>query len=200
MSKSLLIKLSAAVIVVLLATAAYRLLWTAIQPKVKHRLAEVGLTANELAAKGPLPGDVGLYTKELTCAEHLSTPGYYSSLNAAELADGHRSGLYPCATFTGSYDGPNQVFAWRSEDSYQGVSYINNRKPGELYIVGGEYPTLEDPSPAGPYVAKAEATTGKEIWRTYVDNPNASGRWIGNANLNILENGRVVFAWCCAVR
>lgn len=43
--------------------------------------------------------------------------------------------------------------------------------------------------------AKADATTGKQIWRTYVDNPNASGRWIGNANLNILDNGKIVFAW-----
>jgi hypothetical protein len=36
-------------------------------------------------------------------------------------------------------DGPNQVYAWRSETDYPGISYINNRKPGERYIVGGEY-------------------------------------------------------------
>ena len=76
-----------------------------------------------------------------------------------------------------------------------GISYINNRKPGELYIVGGEYPTLEDPNMAGPFVAKADAATGKQIWRTYVDNLNASGHWIGNANLNILDNGNIAFAW-----
>ncbi len=48
---------------------------------------------------------------------------------------------------------------------------------------------------ARPVRRQADATTGKEIWRTYLDNPNASGRWIGNANLNILDNGKIVFAW-----
>lgn len=153
------------------------------------------LTSNEIAAGGPFPGDVALYGRELSCSQSLHTPGYFRSLNGAEISDSERSGRFPCATFTGSFDGPNQVFAWRSADDYVGVSYINNRKPGELYIVGGEYPTPEDPDQAGPYVAKADATTGKQVWRTYMDNPNVSDRWIGNANLNILENGNIAFSW-----
>ena len=103
--------------------------------------------------------------------------------------------MFPCATFTGSYDGPNAVFAFRGLDDYPGISYINNRNPGELFIVGGEYPTKDDPRLLGPYIAKADATTGKQIWRTYLDNANVSGRWIGNANLNILPNGNIAFAW-----
>jgi hypothetical protein len=185
----------AAVAVLLLAGAAYELLWPVILGKIEYRAAEIGLTPNQVAAHGPLPGNVGAYLKELACQQNLPTPGYYSSLNGAEIADAQRSGIYPCATFTGSYDGPNQVFAWKSEDTYQGISYMNNRKPGELIIVGGEFPTVEDPVPAGPFVAKADAATGKQIWRTYVDNPNASGHWIGNANLNILANGNIAFAW-----
>jgi hypothetical protein len=47
----------------------------------------------------------------------------------------------------------------------------------------------------GPYIAKADAATGAQIWRTYVENPNVSGRWIGNANLNILPDGNIAFAW-----
>jgi hypothetical protein len=47
----------------------------------------------------------------------------------------------------------------------------------------------------GPFVAKANATTGEQVWRTYLDNLNASGHWIGNANLNILENGNIALAW-----
>ena len=93
------------------------------------------------------------------------------------------------------FDGPNNVFAFRSVDDYPGISYINNRRPGELYIVGGEYPTKDDPRMVGPYIAKADATTGKQIWRTYLDNLNVSGRWIGNANLNILPDGNIAFAW-----
>jgi outer membrane protein assembly factor BamB len=45
------------------------------------------------------------------------------------------------------------------------------------------------------FYAKADATTGREIWRTYLDNVNVSGHWIAVENLNILPNGNVVFAW-----
>lgn len=157
--------------------------------------ADDAATSNLAAANGPIPGDVTLYARELACQQKISTPGYYSSLNGAEISDAQRSGMFPCATFTGSWDGPNAVFAFRSVDDYPGISYMNNRKPGELYIVGGEYPTRDDPRMVGPYIAKADATTGKQIWRTYLENPNVSGRWIGNANLNILPGGNIAFAW-----
>ncbi|MDG4553078.1 MAG: hypothetical protein P9E24_02340 [Candidatus Competibacter sp.] len=183
------------VILVVLAVVAYRLGGTLIGAKVEQQVAKIGLTPNQVAAHGPLPGDVGLYAKELACQQQIPTPGYYSSLNGAEISDSERSGLFPCATFTGSFDGSNQVYAWKSLDEYPGISYINNRQPGELYIVGGEYPTLDDPNMVGPFVAKADATTGKQIWRTYLDNLNASGHWIGNANLNLLPNGNIAFSW-----
>lgn len=118
---------------------------------------------NMRAANAPLPGDVALYAKERTCAEALETPGYFRSINAAELADAQRRGVYACATFTGAFDGANQIYAWRSQDSYQGVSFINNRKPGELYLTGGDLPKLSGPVAPGPFVAKADAATGKEI-------------------------------------
>ena len=183
------------VAVVLLGYIAYRLTWTVVSPKVANKAAEIGLTQNQIAANGPLPGDVSLYAKELACQQAISTPGYYPSLNGAEISDAHRSGIFPCASFLGSYTGNNNVFAWRSIDDYPGISYINNRKPGELYIVGGEFQTAEDPNMAGPFIAKADASTGKKIWSTYLDNLNASGRWIANANLNILDNGNIAFAW-----
>lgn len=154
-----------------------------------------GLTPNQIAANGPIPGDVTLYAKELACQQKLSTPGYYPTLNGAEISDGQRSGLFPCASFTGSPSGPNAVYAFRSLDDYPGVSYINNGLPGVIYLVGGEYPVPDDPRMVGPYIAKADAASGKEIWRTYLDNLNVTGRWIGNANLNILENGKIAFSW-----
>jgi hypothetical protein len=195
MKKSTIIKLAIAAFVVLLLVVAYRLLWTVIWPKAEHRISEIGLTPNEVAANGPLPGDVSLYARELACSEKLPTPGYYPSLNGAEIADAQRSGVFPCATFMGSFDGPNQVFAWRSADGYQATAYINNRKPGELYIAGGANPPLKGPVPPGPFVAKADATTGREIWRTYLDNANASRKWLAAVNLNIMANGQIVFAW-----
>ncbi|MBK9521906.1 MAG: hypothetical protein IPO13_09920 [Rhodocyclaceae bacterium] len=182
-------------ILVLLAFAAYRLLWPVAETKIKDRIGDIGLSSNEIAANGPLPGDVSLYIKELACAQKLSTPGYYPSINGAEIADAQRSGLFPCATFTGAFEGANQVFAWRSADDYQGASYINNRRPGELYITGGDTPAGKAAIPAGPFIAKADASTGKQIWRTYLDNGNVSKRWIANTNLNILPNGNIVTSW-----
>jgi len=195
MMNATIVKWAGLVILLVLAIAVYRLGGPLIGAKVEEQAARVGLTPNQVAAHGPLPGDVSLYAKELACQQQIPTPGYYSSLNGAEISDSERSGLFPCTTFTGSMDVPNNVYAWKSADDYPGISYINNRKPGELYIVGGEFPTLEDPNMVGPFVAKADATTGKQIWRTYLDNPNASGRWIGNANLNILPSGNIAFAW-----
>ena len=143
MIKSSIIKFAAAAVIVLLLVVAYKLLWTVIGAKVEQRVARIGLTPNQVAANGPLPGDVSLYAKELACQQKIPTPGYYPSLNGAEIADVQRSGVFPCANFTGSRDGANAVYAWRSADDYPGISYINNRKPGELYIVGGEFPTLQ---------------------------------------------------------
>ncbi len=188
-------KVAVWVVLAVVAVLAYRLLGAVIGGKVEQRMARVGLTADEVAAVGPLPGDVALYARELACQQQIPTPGYYPSLNGAEISDAERSGRFPCATFAGSFDGANRVLAWRSEDQYPGVSYINNGRPGELYLVGGEYPTLADPVPIGPWVAKADATTGKQVWRTYLDNLNASGHWIANANLNLLDNGTIVLAW-----
>ena len=195
MKTSTFLKLIGLLVVLALVYAVYKLGGSMIAPKVEQHIDRIGLLPSQVAANGPLPGDVSLYAKELECQNKLPTPGYYSSLNGAEISDAQRSGIFPCASFLGSRDGQNTVYAWRSADDYPGISYINNRKPGELYIVGGEYPTIEDPNMAGPFIAKADAATGRQLWRTYVDNLNASGRWIGNANLNILDNGNIAFAW-----
>jgi Kef-type K+ transport system membrane component KefB len=40
-------------------------------------------------------------------------------------------------------DGPNQVCAWRRAGVCPGISCIDNRKPGERYVVGGGSPTPE---------------------------------------------------------
>lgn len=195
MTHSGIYKIAGLIAFAVLAIAIYLLLWPVITQKAEHKIATFSLTTNEVAANGPLSGDVTLYANELACSEKQLTPGYFSSINGAEIADAQRSGMFQCASFTGSFDGPNTVFAWRSADSFDTASYINNRKPGELYISGGQAPPSKGAIPAGPYVAKADATTGRQIWRTYLDNGNASGAWIANTNLNILPNGRIVTAW-----
>ncbi|MCB0192005.1 MAG: hypothetical protein KDJ65_08685 [Anaerolineae bacterium] len=152
-------------------------------------------TDNQIAADGPLSGDVTLYQQEVTCQNEIETPGYYAGLGAQEIADAQRSALFPCFNFLGSFDGPNEVFAWRSADYYQGAAFVVNRMPGEMYLLGGVNPPLTGTVPAGPYLSKLNATTGDEMWRTYFENANASGAWIGGTNLNILPNGNIVQSW-----
>jgi hypothetical protein len=153
------------------------------------------LTDNEKAANGPLPGDLSLVEQEHRGSVSIASPGYYPSLNGAEISGADRSGCFPYASFTGSMTGPNQVFAWRSEDDYNGVTFLCTREPGELFLCGGNLPEAKPPVLPGPYVAKVDPTTGKQIWRTYVENANVSGNWIGVNNLNILANGTIVTSW-----
>jgi hypothetical protein len=72
---------------------------------------------------------------------------------------------------------------------------MNNRRPGELYLTGGNNPPARGPVPPGPFVARVDATTGKEIWRTYLENGNVSGAWVGAADLNILPDGSIPIAF-----
>ena len=65
------------VIVVVLGYAAYRLAGTVVGAKVEQQAAKVGLTPDQVAANGPLPGDVTLYAKELACQQAIPTPGYF---------------------------------------------------------------------------------------------------------------------------
>ena len=158
-------------------------------------MAGRSLTGNEKAANGPLPGDHTLVEAEHRRSADVASPGYYPSLNGAEIADSERSGCFPSASFNGSHTAQNDVFAWKSEDSYQGVTFLCNREPGELFLCGGNLPDPKPPALPGPYVAKVDSTSGKQIWRTYLENANASGHWIGVNNLNILATGLIVTAW-----
>ncbi|MFD0982550.1 hypothetical protein [Tropicimonas aquimaris] len=144
---------------------------------------------------GPIPPELGRIAEEWACAQARETPGYFASLNGAEVSDAERSQLYACASFLGNLEGGNTVYASPSADSYQGVLFMNNRRPGELYLTGGNNPPPQGRVPPGPYVARTDDTTGREIWRTYLQNGNVSGEWVGAANLNILPDGAIVVAF-----
>ncbi|TMV07523.1 hypothetical protein FGK63_08610 [Ruegeria sediminis] len=151
--------------------------------------------SNSSAANGPFPGDLSAMQREWGCAQARETPGYFRSLNGAEVSDSKRSQTYECASFLGSMTGENEVYAWHSADAYQGVLFMNNRYPGELYLTGGNNPPAQGLVPPGPFVAKVDATTGREIWRTVLENGNVSGNWVGAANLNILPDGNIPIAF-----
>jgi outer membrane protein assembly factor BamB len=146
-------------------------------------------------ANGPIPGDLSSFETEADCTQKRETPGYFKSLNGAEVSDSTRSQFYPCASFLGSMTDENEVYTWKSEDSYQGVLFMNNRHPGELYLTGGNNPPPKGLVPPGPFVAKVDPSSGKEIWRTYLENGNVSKAWVGAANLNILPDGNIPIAF-----
>ncbi len=95
MKKSSILKWVGLAIVVVIAIVVYRLLGGVIGAKVEQQVAKVGLTPNQVAAHGPLPGEVGLYAKELACQQKIPTPGYYSSLNGAEISDSRAQRALP---------------------------------------------------------------------------------------------------------
>ena len=153
------------------------------------------VTPSEQKTLGPLPGDLSLYEKEQRCQEGISTPGYFSALNGAELTDAQRSGVYPCADFLGSRTEANVVYTYKAEGYYPNVYYVNNDGPNGMYVVGGAPPASTGRPAPGPFVARINPITGQQVWRTYVENLNVNEEFVGGTNLNILPNGKIVFAW-----
>ncbi len=133
-------------------------------------------TTNLEAANGPIPGDVTLYAKELACQQAIPTPGYFSSLNGAEISDATRSGMFPCATFTGSFDGPNSVFRLPQHRRLPRHLLHQQSPPGRALHRRRRIPDQGRPQHGRPLHRQADATTGKQVWRTYLDNFNVSGR------------------------
>lgn len=153
------------------------------------------VTQAEQTTVGPLPGDLSLYEEEQRCQESLPTPGYLSAMNGAEMTDSSRSGIYPCANFLGSKTEDNIVYTYKAEGSFPKVFYINNDGPNGMYVVGGTSTASTGPIEPGPFVARINPITGEQVWRTYLENGNVDNVFMGGTNLNILSNGKIVFAW-----
>jgi hypothetical protein len=155
-------------------------------------------THAEQTTVGPLPGDITKYDGEQRCQEKIATPGYWSAMNAAELADGQRTGIYPCASFLGSRTEPNIVYAYKAEGYYPYVYYVVNDGPNAMYVASGA-PASTGPVAPVPYVARINPITGEQVWRTVVENANVDNDFLGSFNLNILANGNIVFAWATKI-
>lgn len=153
------------------------------------------VTASEQKTVGPLPGDLSLYEKEQRCQEGISTPGYLPAINGAEQADAARSNIYPCADFLGSRTEPNVVYTYKALGTYPQVQYINSDGPNGMYVVGGSSTPSTGRVAPGPFIAKVDPISGEQVWRTYVENGNTENVFVGGTNLNILDDGNIVFAW-----
>ncbi len=161
---------------------------------VKTNLNGVVLTA--ASTTGPLTGDQSLFNKETKCVEEWAKDpshnyvGYWPAIGAPEHTDNVRSGLMPCASFTGAFNGPNEVFQYKSETTYPGgIGLVVFDGPNAGYLwAGGVVPG------SGQYVSRFNPSTGKEVWRTYLSNVNVSGQWLALGSLAIIKDGTLVAA------
>jgi hypothetical protein len=159
------------------------------QPK---GIVNVGVTPNQLAAGGPLPGNHSVALEEAQCAAEENNPPWYPTVNPAELHDSNRTHVYACASFLGSFTSPNQVYAYASPEQYYSPIFAVTRGTNELYVAGGMWGSAI-PKPSGPFVAKLNVGDLTQLWRTDLANLNATtsptGVWNYIGGLNVLADG-----------
>jgi hypothetical protein len=143
------------------------------------------LTPNQLAAGGPLPGNLSLIEGEQECINSLENETtwapWYPTMASTEHGGSERAAVFECAEFGGSFTEPNQVYAYISPESLGGVpSWIVTREPNELYASGGGA-SLALP---GPFISKMEAGSLREQWHTPLSNNNVTGNWLISGAMN----------------
>ena len=164
---------------------------------VKNSLNGFNVDPASAIQNGPLVGDQSLFDRETECVERWAKDpannyaGYWPAIGAPEHTDNVRSGLMPCASFTGDFGSDqNQVFQYKSETTYPGgIGLVVFDGPNAGYLwAGGIVPG------SGQYVSRFDPSTGKEIWRTYLTNVNNSGQWLALGSLAIIKDGTLVAA------
>ena len=159
---------------------------------VQSNLNGVVVAATETT--GPLTGDQSVFDKETNCVESYAKDpannylGYYPAIGAPEHTDNVRSGVMPCATFTGAFSDQNQVFQYASESTYGNIQFVVFDGPNGAYLQGGGL----GPPGSGQFVSKFDPSTGKEIWRTYLTNVNETGQWIAFGSMAVIKDGTIV--------
>jgi hypothetical protein len=147
-------------------------------------------TDDEQAANGPLVGDPSLIPGEQSCAAAEANPPWYPTIAAFEVHDSDRTHLYDCAHFLGSMSGPNQVFAYGSQQDYPTPYNIVDEGPNELFVYGGGYG--DNPAASGAFVARVEPGTLDQVWRRVLINTNVTGEWDYPGVVNVLADGSLV--------
>ena len=149
-------------------------------------------TPNQLAAGGPLPGNLSQIEEEQECirsqqSETTFAP-WYPTMSNTEHGGSERAGVFECAQFGGSFTEPNQVYAYQSPTSLGWVpSWIVTREPNELFVSGGGG-SLAVP---GPVISKMEAGSLMEQWRTPLSNNNVTGDWLISGATNFPVGGAI---------
>lgn len=123
---------------------------------------------------------------EAACAESEVNPPWYSTLLSYEHHDSTRAKIYPCSQFTGSFTAPNSVYAYKSPDTFYAPSMMATRGMNEMYLYGGSLGNA-NPLPSGPYVARVEPGSLKELWRTNLLNTRIGNQWIGAGSIESID-------------
>jgi hypothetical protein len=123
------------------------------------------MMGGEMAAQ-PV-GDPDVARREAACTAALARPEdpLYPSMARTYNNDIQHTGLFPCAEFTGSMTGPNEVVVQQSSSLYDTPFNIASLGPDGLYIYGGCGGQASPPSWV-TYVARVDPVTLDEIWRT----------------------------------
>lgn len=148
------------------------------------------------ADAGPLTGDLSVIPQEVSCIQdYASDPNnsyrnYYPAIGSPEHTDAIHSGVQPCATFTGTLDGDNVVYQHISDPEYLQINFVVFKGPDDAYLLanGFELPSY------GSYVSKFNPQSGKEIWRTQVQNLATTGDWLAFGSIAVHENGYIYVA------
>jgi hypothetical protein len=151
------------------------------------------LTPDQLAAGGPLPGNLSLIESEQECINSLQQnettwAPWYPTMASTEHGGSERAAVFECAQFTGSFTEPNQVYAYQSPTSLGGVpSWIVTREPNELFVSGGGA-SLALP---GPFISKMETGSLREVWHSPLSNNNITGDWLISGAMNFPADGTI---------
>jgi hypothetical protein len=150
-------------------------------------------TSNQIAAGGPIPPNYTLAQQEAECVAAENNAPWTQTLTAFENYNSNRVHYWSCAPFTGSFTGPNQVFAYKSPTYYPTPFTIVTRGTNEMYVYGGV--VAANPPPSGPYVSKFEPGSLKELWRTDLLNTNMSQAFTGAGGMyTVGDTGDIVVA------
>jgi hypothetical protein len=137
-----------------------------------------------VAANGPLVGDSAATATELTCLAGADNAPWSPTMAAFEVHDSERAHRYGCATFLGSADGANQIFAFASDQQYVTPYDMVDRGPDAYFVYGGGYG--DDPDASGSFVSRVAPDTFDEVWRRVLINTNVTGEWNYPGVLNTL--------------
>ena len=157
-------------------------------------IAFCGVTTSSIpaTAQGSLPGDTKIIPKEVKCiTKYAQDPNnhyvnYLPAIGAPEHTDSIDTGVMPCATFTGKLNGKsNTVLQNVSQSSWESIQFIVFDGPDFGYVQGGGLAN----SSAGEFVAKFDASTGQQIWQTYLEVPLNPNQWIAFGSVGIHQNG-----------